>query len=235
MPIEPGKGAPSVKSPLTFGHHAPSLNDRLDTIAAELRARDPDGAEVVDRFIARLKAACIGHDAPATGEALPFFIMPDQDGRLTSLDALLRQGPLIVVFHRGHWCPYCHATLSTLAELHNRLLPTRIVAVSAETQRFTGRIRAETGAQFPFLSDVDAAYAETIGLAVNIEPPLRDLLEKSGKRIPDFQGGRRWVLPVPAVFLLDRDGVVQARHVDPNYRRRMDVDVLLEAVAKLAG
>jgi peroxiredoxin len=156
--------------------------------------------------------------------------MPDQDGRLNSLAELLQAGPLVVAFYRGHWCPYCRMTIATLAELQDRIAPARIVAISAETQRFTRRIRAEIGARFAFLSDMDAEYAATLGLAILIDAPVRSLLEASGKRVPEFQGSQRWVLPVPAIFVLDRAGIVRARHVDPDYRRRMDVDELLAAI-----
>lgn len=235
MPTEPGKGSPPAETSDQPSRRSQTLNERLDVIAADIRAREPDGAEVVDRFVARLKAACVGEGAPQIGEALPPFMMPDHDGRLTSLDGLLQAGPLVVVFHRGHWCPYCRTTIAALAEVQNRIAPAQIVAISAETQRFTRRIRAGAGARFAFLSDMDAEYTNTIGLAISIEPPLRDLLERSGKRVPEFQGGQRWVLPVPAVFLLDRNGVIRARHVDPDYRRRMEVDVLLQAIQDLAG
>jgi peroxiredoxin len=212
-----------------------ALNERLEAVAREIRADSPEDMAVVDRFVARLKAARADSSAPALGELLPGFMMPDHEGRLVDLANLIGERPLVVVFHRGHWCPYCRTTIAALAEAQPRLLAARIVAISAEMQRFTRRIRAEAGAQFRFLSDMDAAYAASIGLAITIEPALREVLERAGKRIPDFQGSKGWVLPVPAVFVLDRDGIVRARHVDPDYRRRMEVDDLVAAVRALGG
>ena len=177
----------------------------------------------------------MGKDAPEVGEALPPFMMPDHDCHLVSLSDLHADGPLVVVFHRGHWCPYCRMTIATLAEVRHQIASARIVAISAETQRFTSRIRAETGADFAFLSDVDAAYAASIGLAMTIDAPLRELLERRGKRVPYFQGSKGWVLPVPAVFVVNREGLIAARHVDPDYRRRMDVNDLIAAVVRLGG
>lgn len=212
-----------------------ALGERLAAIAREVRQKNPEGMAVVDRFVARLEAASAGESAPALGEALKPFMMPDHDGRLTSLSDLLVGKPLVMVFHRGHWCPYCRMTIAALAEAHTRLATARIVAVSAEVQRYTRRIRAEAGAQFQFLSDIDAEYAASIGLAITIEPALREILERSGKRVPDFQGSKGWVLPIPAVFVLDPDGIVRARHVDPDYRRRMEIDDLVGAVEALNG
>jgi peroxiredoxin len=229
----PSGATPPIDIVARLSRRPMALSERLEAIVREIRAGNPEGMAVVDRFIARLEAARAGSTAPALGEALPPFLMPDHDGRLVCLGNLVGERPLVVVFHRGHWCPYCRMTIASLAEAQPRLAPARIVAVSAEVQRFTRRIRTEAGAQFQFLSDMDADYAASIGLAITIEPALKDLLERSGKRVPDFQGSKGWVLPIPAVFVLDRNGLVSARHVDPDYRRRMEVDDLIEAVRTL--
>lgn len=237
-PLKPdpeGVPSPPIDIVARLSRRPLALNERLAMIAQDIRDRDPDGAAVVDRFVARLEAAAMGKDAPKVGEAMPPFIMPDHESRLISLPDLLAGGPLVIVFHRGHWCPYCRMTIATLAEVQHQIAPVRIVAISAETQRFTRRIRIETGAKFAFLSDIDASYAASIGLAMTIDAPLRELLERSGKRVPDFQGSRGWILPVPAVFVIDREGLIRARHVDPDYRRRMEVADLLEAVRSLSG
>jgi peroxiredoxin len=232
---ESPKAGPPIDIVARLSRRPLALGERLEAIVRETRAGNPEGMAVVDRFVARLEAACAGSTAPGLGEALPPFMMPDHEGRLVSLDELTGERPLVVVFHRGHWCPYCRMTITTLAEAQPRLAPARIVAISAEVQRFTRRIRAESGAQFRFLSDIDAAYAASIGLAITIEPALKEVLERGGKRVPDFQGSKGWVLPIPAVFVLDRDGIVRARHVDPDYRRRMEVDHLVAAVQSLSG
>lgn len=211
-----------------------SMRERLEAIVSEVRERSPEGMAVVDRFIARLEAAGAGSTAPGLGETLPEFTMPDHEGRLVQLSDLIGASPLVVAFHRGHWCPYCRMTIMTLAENQHRMGTARIVAISAEMQRYTRRIRAESGANFRFLSDMDAEYIGAIGLSVTVEPALKELLERGGKRVPDFQGTRGWVLPIPAIFVLDREGLIRARHVDPDYRRRMEVDVLLEAVRAAA-
>jgi peroxiredoxin len=205
-----------------------ALSERLEAIVREMRSGNPEGMAVVE-------AARAGATAPALGEAMPRFMMPDHEGRLVDLADLTGGPPLVLVFHRGHWCPYCRMTIAAVAEAQSRLVPARVVAISAEMQRFTRRIRAEAGARFGFLSDIDADYAASIGLAITIEPALREVLERAGKRIPDFQGSKAWVLPIPAVFVLDGDGIVRARHVDPDYRRRMEVDDLVAAVRALGS
>lgn len=188
---------------------------------------------VIDRFVARLEAAQKGSNAPRLGEALPPFMMPDHEGRLVTLSDLLERSPLVVVFHRGHWCPYCRATITAIAEAQAHLAPAQVVAISAETQRFTRRIRSQSRANFRFLSDIDAEYAGALDLTVAVDPALRQILEEAGKRVPDFHGSKGWILLIPAVFVLDANGIVRARHVDPDYRRRMEIDELIAAVRNL--
>lgn len=227
--------APPIDIVVRLSRRPLSLGERLSEIAREARERDPHGSAVVDRFVSRLTEARSGSDAPQIGDRIPPFMMPDQDGKLVSSEHLIGDSPLVLVFHRGHWCPYCRMTIATLAEAQHRIGRARIVAISAEVQRFTRRIRTETGAKFMFLSDIDAEYANSIGLAITVEPALIALYERAGKRIPDFQGSKGWVLPIPAVFVLDRQGVVRARHIDPDYRKRMEVEELLRAAADLSG
>ncbi len=84
-----------------------SLAERLDAFNDATRYLLPGYQEAVDRLVARLKSAETGSSAPKPGEIMPAFILPDEEGRLVSLKNLLATGPVAVVFHRGHWCPYC--------------------------------------------------------------------------------------------------------------------------------
>jgi peroxiredoxin len=211
------------------------LSERLAAIAEEVRARSLPFAEAVDEFVSRLERAKAGGSAPQDGEPMPPFTMPDQDGRLISLDEILADGPAILAFHRGHWCPYCRLNMKGLAEIESEVAPARIFAISAELRSHTRVLRTEAKAQFPFLSDVDAGYALSINLAVWVDEAMSSMIAAAGWDVPVYQGGSAWVLPIPAVFVLDRDGIVRTRHVDPDYRRRMELDDIRQAVRCLAG
>lgn len=210
------------------------LNDRLRAIAQEVRNRSPEFADAVDTFVARLEAARAGIVAPQIGTPMPGFVMPDQDGNLVSLDDILDRGPAILAFHRGHWCPYCRLNMVGLAEIQNHLGDAQIYAISAELQRYTRELRAESGAQFPFLTDIDGGYALATGLAIWVDEVMAAMIAGAGWDIPGYQGGSAWVLPVPSVFILDRSGIVRTRHVDPDYRRRMELDAIVAGVRALA-
>jgi peroxiredoxin len=207
------------------------LGERLRLISDCYQATAPVYAATAQRLIERLQAVRAGSGAPQVGEQMPDFLLPDHDGRFTSLSSLLAAGPVVLAFHRGHWCPYCRLNMVGLAEIQAQVAPARIVAISAEVQQHTRSLRAEARALFPFLSDIGAGYALSLNLATWIDERMSRMIASSGWDIPTYQGGGGWVLPTPAVFVVRRDGTIAARHVDPDYRRRMELDELLAAVA----
>jgi peroxiredoxin len=209
------------------------LGDRLRAIADEVRNRSPEFADAVDTFVGRLEKAQAGGGAPQVGEAMPPFTMPDQDGRLVSLESILANGPAVLAFHRGHWCPYCRLNMVGLAEIQDQIDPAQIVAISSELQKYTRTLQQEAGARFPFLTDVDGGYSLSINMAIWVDDFMSGLIASAGWDIPGYQGGEAWILPIPAVFILDADGIIRTRHVDPDYRRRMELDDILSGVSKL--
>lgn len=209
------------------------LGKRLEHIATRVRELSPMFADAVDGFVGRLERAGAGGGAPQVGDLMPGFVLPDQDGKLVNLDCLLERAPVAIAFHRGHWCPYCRLNAVGLAEVQERLKPVEIVAISAETEEFTRAIRDEAGARFPFLTDFGNGYALSLGLAVFVDPAMSSLIASAGWDVPAYQGDTGWILPIPSVFVVGQDGRIVARHVDPDYRRRFELDRLEDAVASL--
>ncbi len=211
------------------------LSQRLRAIADEVRLKGPGFADAVDTFVARLEAAQAGEGAPKVGDVMPGFTMPDQDGRLVSLDEIVARGPAVLAFHRGHWCPYCRMNMVGLAEIDDQLGNARIYAISAEQQHYTRKLKTESGARFPFLTDIDGGYVLSINLAIWVDELMAGMIAGAGWDIPGYQGGQAWILPVPSVFILDGEGVVRTRHVDPDYRRRMELDAIVAGVKPLGS
>src|SRR5438067_610566 len=211
-----------------------SLTDRLRVVAEAARTDKPAYAEAVDAFSQRLRRAQAGADSPQTGEKMPPFVLPDHEGQLVTLDQVLARGPAVIAFHRGHWCPFCRLSMIALAEIEQRLGPVQIVAISTETQRYTRMLREQTGAKFPVLTDMDGAYAMSLSIAVWLDDKLACMISEVGWDVPLYQGGKEWVLPIPAVFMVRRDGIIAARHIDPDYRQRMEIEELVRA-AELLG
>lgn len=206
-----------------------SLGTRLDHIAAKVRALSPVYHEAVDLFVERLERTGAGQDAPQVGDPMPGFVLPDDQGHLVSLEKLLEKAPVAIAFHRGHWCPYCRLNAVGLAEVEDDIKPVQIVAISAETQTYTREIKDEAHAHFPFLTDFANGYALSLNLAIWVDDEMSSLIAGAGWDIPKYQGTEGWIVPIPSVFVVGQDGLIKARHVDPDYRRRLELDDLRAA------
>ena len=98
-----------------------------------------------------------------------------------------------------------------------------------DRQPFTAEIRDQADVRFPILTDIDNGYALSLNLAIFVGDELRTFMQ--GRHdLPSFQGNDAWMLPIPATFVVGRDGRIKARFVDPDYRRRMAIDELLAAL-----
>jgi peroxiredoxin len=209
-----------------------SLAERLDTYSQAVRRLIPAYAEAVDHLVHRLAAAGAGATAPSPGEPMPQFILPDENGHLVSLDRLREQGPVAVTFHRGHWCPWCRISINALVRVRYEIAETggQVVAIMPDRQRFAAEFKRDASSPFPVLTDIDNGYALSLGLAFWVGPDLERLLASYGRLLPNYQANDSWMLPIPATFVVGRDGSVRARFIDPDFRQRMAVDALIEAL-----
>ena len=211
------------------------LSERLSAYARAIRDLNAPFAQAVDRLVGRLRAGSAITASPKEGEPMPSFLLPDHMGRLLSLEDLIASGPVVVTFARGHWCPYCRIAISALAEIADdaKAIGGQIVAIVPDRRRFTARLRAETSAPFPILTDIDNGYALSLGLVFWVGQEMQKLMLARNVNPGESQGNDSWLLPIPATFIVGRDGIIKARHVDPDYRTRMEIESVLEAV-KLA-
>lgn len=206
-----------------------TLNQQLAAYAAAGREIFPAYGEAVDRLVARVNQNGGGENAPRAGDPMPPFVLPDEAGRLVSLESLVAEGPVAVMFHRGHWCPYCRLNVRAVvqAQVKIREFGGQVVAIMPELQKFTRRFKAESGAPFPVLTDLDNGYALSLNLAIWLGTEIQQLL--SYQDMSSFHGNDGWMLPIPATFVVGRDGLVKARFVDPDFRRRMEIEDLIAA------
>jgi peroxiredoxin len=208
-----------------------SLGDRLNAFANSLKRIDPAFAGAVDRLVGRLQQAKVGAGAPQVGDPLPPFYLPDEQGRIVALPALTAEGPLAVVIHRGHWCPYCRINTRSLAEALPRIEAAggRVVAIVPDRQRYADQIREEGDRRLPILVDMDNGYAMLLNLVFWVGDEMRKFMAEAGINLAEYQGNDSWMVPIPATFVVGRDGVIMERFVDPDYRKRMTVETMLAA------
>jgi len=209
-----------------------SLQERLDIYSHAVRKIIPSYANAIEGLVHRLIESGAGSGAPDVGDAMPPFILPDENGRPVSLKQLIERGPIAVTFHRGHWCPWCRISINALVRVHSKIAEAngQVVAIMPDRQPFAVEFKREASSPFPVLIDMDNGYALLLNLAIWIGPDLKRLLTSYGRVLPDYQGNDAWTLPIPATFVVGRDGLVRARFTDPDFRRRMTVEELLNAL-----
>lgn len=208
------------------------LSARLASYANSLRALQPSFAEGVDRLVARLREGSVIEGALKEGDSMPPFLLPDELGSLVGLDELLAKGPLAVTFARGHWCPYCQIAVSALADVADEIrdLGGQVVVIVPDRQEYAAKLKAETRVPFPILTDLDNGYALSLGLVFWVGQEMQELMQAQNIQPHESQGNDSWFVPVPATFVVGRDGRIVARHVDPDYRLRMEIDSVIAAL-----
>ncbi len=211
------------------------LNEKLAIYRAQSKRLRPDFAAAYDRLVERLEVLDEGKIGPAVGDQMPDFLLPDQQGQLISLQGLLASGPVVINMNRGHWCPYCRLDLRAMTqiELEIRRLGAQIVSIMPETAHYTKKAIVENDFPFPILTDMDLGYALLLGMIYWVGAEVTKLYGELGIFLDRFQGNRSYLLPIAGTFVVGRNGLVEAREVNLDFRRRMEPQEILAALSRL--
>lgn len=210
-------------------------NDLEAFKTAWLERVGPETAKLVDDDNAALQPLASG--ARKAGAAFPGGALINQTGGLTDLGALIAEGPLVVTFYRGGWCPYCNLELRA----YQALLPdfgalgARLVAISPETPDNTLSTAEKNALAFDVLSDANGRLADELGIRFELSEAVRALYQKFGHDLPARNGDDKWSLPMPATYVVAKGGRIALANVDPDYRNRLDPMLALAALRELAA
>jgi len=207
----------------------------LSQTLARCRDEGTEWEEVYNDFVGSLRRLQVGESAPHVGDRLPGFALPNSRGLLVGSEALLEQGPLVLSFNRGGWCPYCRSELAIWAEHMPQLRATggAFVAVTGEVGGRAERMRCELGLDAEMLCDIDHGLALDMGLAFMLGAEIRRRYLACGLDLTDAYGSASWFLPIPATYVIDRGGIVRFAFVDPDFRVRAEPGDVLEVVRGL--
>jgi len=189
-----------------------------------------------DALIDRLRTSGATCQAPSPGDVMQDFALPDVDGKLRRLSDLEADGPSVLSFNRGSWCPYCHEEIDAWSEHLAELARVggRLIIISPETG---GRMRALSelaGAGAVVLCDLDLGVALRNGLAFPVGAVVRQQFCQGGLDLTEVNGTPNGFLPVPATFVLDSTRKVHFAFVDPDFTQRAQPADVLVALSALA-
>ncbi|MCF2859951.1 AhpC/TSA family protein [Pseudoalteromonas sp. SMS1] len=166
------------------------------------------------------------------GLQAPALTLKNSEGKAIDLSTLYKNKTSIVVVYRGGWCPYCTRQLKGIQAIESQIasLGAQIIAVSPDSPKALAKSTIESP-NYLLLSDNKMAYAQALGLAYFLDNKTATAYRnKLGVNFVDLDGNDRVALPVPAVFVIDKRGLVQFQYANPNYKVRLDEKVLLAAV-----
>jgi peroxiredoxin len=214
-----------------------TIQQQSDELQAASATRLP--AEVLETFTrdqAAWRAKGPSVDAVAVGDVLSHFTLPDATGHDVSLSQLTADGPAVLVFYRGGWCPYCNIALH---QYQSELVPqlpsfgATLAAISPQKPDESLTTAEKHGLQFAVLSDAGAGVARQLGIAFE---PAADVLEAQqalGLDIRDGNADGSAELPMPTVLIVDTERVVQFVDVQADYTSRTEVSEILAALERL--
>lgn len=169
------------------------------------------------------------------GDAFPDVSVKDAAGKSVKLSKYHADGPVVIVFFRGSWCPICSKHFQELNQIHPEVakLGAKMVAISPDTVENTKGNSTKLKAPFPLLSDSDLVAAKAFGLAFQVDDATISKYKGFGIDLEKASGRDHHALPVPAVYIVDKSGKLTFAHSNPDYTKRLDVETILVELKKI--
>ncbi|MDH3748569.1 MAG: AhpC/TSA family protein [Gammaproteobacteria bacterium] len=216
------------------------------TLAAKLEARKAESANkatteklaAVETAVSELAASGILERAVKEGDIAPNFTLPNAVGNLVTLYEQLEQGPVILTWYRGSWCPYCNLQLHdyqmALHEIHAS--GAQLLAVSPELPDSSISWKEKEELDFVVLSDVENKVAREYGIVYRIADSLAANYSKGGRTdLSEYNGDDSLELPLAVTYVIGTDCIVEYAFLNADYRKRAETSEIVDVVAKLAA
>ena len=170
-------------------------------------------------------------DPVKTGDRAPSATLSRLDGTSVSLGELYADKSLMMVFYRGGWCPYCNTHLMEVGQVEPELteMGFDVVAISPDRPAKLNESMEKGEFKYELLSDADMSLSKAFGLAFRVDDATIGKYKDYGIDLEDASGHDHYLLPVPAVYIIDTKGTIQFAHWNPDYKNRIDNEALLSA------
>ncbi len=190
------------------------------------------------RAVAELKQQRLAADILPVGAKIPEFQLQDHDGKSVSSSDLIAKGRLVLCFIRGRWCPFCVGQMEAM----NLVAPDidqaggTLAAVSPQTVKQSFFMRDQHKLRFPLLSDAGNSVARQFGLTYRVRDEQKAVYQRAFVNLPFVNGEGSWELPIPATYIIDRDGTVLYASANEDYTERPEPEDIVRVLnATLRG
>ncbi|WP_291724819.1 peroxiredoxin-like family protein [Bernardetia sp.] len=214
-----------------------TFQEKLIQLKKNIEGKMPsEYVQTMHKATADLKASNIEEKVIKVGNSLPNFELPNQDEKIVSAQELYQDKFLVITFYRGVWCPYCNADLANL----NKYLPQieelggTMVAISPEKTSYLQKIIKTQNLNFDILHDQSNQFAQKLGLKFKMPDSLIELYRDKFKiDLEEHHGDKDWTLPMPARFLVDKNGITRYAESNADYTQRPNPEELIEVLKTL--
>lgn len=208
-----------------------NVTEQLKKTALASKERIPkDSLNVMDNFQENLEKENPIKNMLREGSSFPSFDLQNYNDDIIRLDDLLEKGPVVVTFYRGGWCPYCNIELagyrSILDEIHKK--GAELVAISPELPDKTVDIIRKNELNYQVLSDIDNNLAKKLGIVMKLTDELVKTYKSFGIDVESSNGNKNFELPVPATYVIDKDGIIKFVYANLDYKQRLEPSEVLK-------
>lgn len=182
--------------------------------------------------VAELQQRNIAGCVLPVGATAPPFELKDHDGNIISSSDLLARARLLICFIRGRWCPFCVAQMEAM----NSILPqiehsgAALVAISPQTVKQSYFMHDQHKLRFPLLSDARNQVARKFGLTYRAPAAQEAVYRRAFVNLPFINGDASWELPIPATYIVQRDGTIAYASANEDYTERPEPDEILQSL-----
>lgn len=213
-----------------------SLSEQMAKARDEFIASQSEEAQAtIGAAMGKLVTSDFGSNALIVGEVIPQFSLPNANGDSVSIADYVKNGPVVLSFYRGGWCPFCNLEFKALSDALPEIngLGASLIGISPETPDVAQETVSKHKIHFEVLSDVGNEVIRKFGLLTEVYEEMRPLYLEWGLDIPAANGDDKWEIPIPATYVIDTKGVIRAAYVNKDYTQRMEPNDIIAALKEL--
>jgi len=211
------------------------LQSELDAATAKMeKMLSKEALTAFEKSIQDLRASDSGRGL-IVGAKAPDFTLENAEGQKITLSEETAKGPVVLIFYRGIWCPFCNLELKAYQRILDdiKAASSQLIAVSPQIADYSKFVQEKNELSFHILSDLQNQTAEKYNLKFKLPEYVHDIYRSLDISFDTFNGDNSWELPVPATYIIDKRGIIRSANVDADYKKRMEPNEVLHLLQSL--